>query len=97
MRQIELWCNGNTPDFGSGVSGSSPDSSAKIDNYMKKILSVRKGKTHCDWCPFAEIIMCGPKATVNVEHCRKYVKTTIGIDCTEYDLSTLKAIDMPSK
>lgn len=24
---IELWCNGNTSDFGSEISGSSPDSS----------------------------------------------------------------------
>ena len=28
---IELWCNGNTADFGSVVSGSSPDSSTNIN------------------------------------------------------------------
>ena len=26
-RRIELWCNGNTSDFGSEILGSSPDSS----------------------------------------------------------------------
>lgn len=29
-RPIELWCNGNTADFGSAVSGSSPDSSTRL-------------------------------------------------------------------
>lgn len=28
---IELWCNGNTQDFGSWISGSSPDSSTNIN------------------------------------------------------------------
>lgn len=29
-RRIELWCNGNTSDFGSEILGSSPDSSTKM-------------------------------------------------------------------
>ena len=28
---IELWCNGNTQDFGSWISGSSPDGSTNIN------------------------------------------------------------------
>lgn len=27
--RIELWCNGNTSDFGSEILGSSPDSSTQ--------------------------------------------------------------------
>lgn len=28
----ELWCNGNTQDFGSWISGSNPDGSTNINN-----------------------------------------------------------------
>lgn len=27
---IEVWCNGNTEDFGSSISGSNPDTSTTI-------------------------------------------------------------------
>lgn len=29
---IEVWCNGNTEDFGSSISGSNPDTSTTIVN-----------------------------------------------------------------
>ncbi len=32
---IELWCNGNTADFGSVVSGSNPDSSTEGEDLFK--------------------------------------------------------------
>ena len=34
---IELWCNGNTSDFGSEILGSSPVTSTIIDNHGRDI------------------------------------------------------------
>lgn len=31
---IEVWCNGNTEDFGSSISGSNPDTSTTITNVI---------------------------------------------------------------
>lgn len=33
--RIELWCNGNTSDFGSEILGSSPDSSTQQTPHCK--------------------------------------------------------------
>ena len=34
-QRIELWCNGNTSDFGSEILGSSPDSSTQQTPHCK--------------------------------------------------------------
>lgn len=52
---------------------------------MKKTISVRKGRTQCDWCPFAGVF--------KQPLCADYIKTILGIDCAEYDLSTLKVTE----
>lgn len=52
---------------------------------MKKTLSVRKGRTQCDWCPF-EGVFTNPL-------CADYINTILGIDCAEYDLATLKVTE----
>lgn len=31
---LEVWCNGNTEDFGSSISGSNPDTSTNITNVI---------------------------------------------------------------
>ena len=51
---FELWCNGNTADFGSVVLGSNPGSSttaAAIDAVAK---AVRLNKSGCDKCVYAD-------------------------------------------
>ena len=37
-QRIELWCNGNTADFGSVVPGSSPGSSTKLRQIPRNMM-----------------------------------------------------------
>ena len=45
---------------------------------MKRIITIKEGRTNCDKCPFLAY------------RCYDFVLMWLGIDCNKYDLDTLK-------